>query len=143
MRAGDRLDEQRRLVYRGQFDESRPGNDLPITGRDLRAATDAVLAGEAEFLLSYRSPTGVADFLTVPGPGYVERVLADSDRSPRVLVAFERMLSHGRLAGTGYVSILPVDQGVEHSAAASFAANPRYFDPLEIVRLAVEGGCLA
>ena len=104
---------------------------------------EAVLGEEADFLLSYRSPTGVADFLTVPGPGYVERVLAHSDRSPRVLVAFERMLSAGRLAGTGYVSILPVDQGVEHSAAASFAANPRYFDPLEIVRLAVEGGCNA
>lgn len=109
------------------------------------AETDiaALLGSEAEFLLGYRSPTGVAELLTRPGPGYVDEVLAGSDRSPRVLVNFQRMLDSGRLAGTGYLSILPVDQGVEHSAAASFAPSPRYFDPLEIVRLAVEGGCNA
>ena len=104
---------------------------------------EALLGSEAEFLLGYRSPTGVAELLTWPGPGYVDEVLAGSDRSPRVLVNFQRMLDAGRLAGTGYLSILPVDQGVEHSAAASFAPSPRYFDPLEIVRLAVEGGCNA
>ncbi|GAA2560499.1 class I fructose-bisphosphate aldolase [Pseudonocardia hydrocarbonoxydans] len=104
---------------------------------------EALLGADAESLLDYRSPTGIAELLTTPGPGYVDRVLAASDRSPRVLVAFERMLGHGRLGGTGYLSILPVDQGIEHSAGASFAANPRYFDPLEIVRLAVEGGCNA
>lgn len=104
---------------------------------------EELLGAETDSLLSYRSPTGLADLLTAPGPGYVDRVLAASDRPPRVLVNFQRMLDHGRLAGTGYLSILPVDQGVEHSAAAAFAANPRYFDPLEIVRLAVEGGCNA
>lgn len=104
---------------------------------------EELLGSEAERLLSYRSPTGLADLLSVPGPGYVDRTLAASDRPTRVLVNAQRMLDHGRLAGTGYLSILPVDQGVEHSAAASFAANPRYFDPLEVVRLAVEGGCNA
>jgi class I fructose-bisphosphate aldolase len=104
---------------------------------------EELLGSEADDLLSYRSPSGLADLLTTPGPGYVDRVLAPSDRPPRVLVNVQRMLDHGRLAGTGYLSILPVDQGVEHSAAASFAANPRFFDPLEIVRLAVDGGCNA
>ena len=104
---------------------------------------EELLGTEAEALLSYRSPTGLADLLTAPGPDYVDRMLIPSDRPPRVLVNMARMLGHGRLARTGYLSILPVDQGVEHSAAASFATNPRYFDPLEIVRLAVEGGCNA
>ena len=104
---------------------------------------EELLGDQAEFLLSYRSPTGVGELLAGPGPGYVDEVLAGSDRSPRVLVNFQRMLDSGRLGGTGYLSILPVDQGIEHSAAASFATNPRYFDPVEIVRLAVEGGCNA
>nr|WP_205730014.1 hypothetical protein [Blastococcus sp. TF02-8] len=82
---------------------------------------EALLGEEAESLLRYRSLTGVGDVLTRRGPGYVDEVLASSDRPPRVLVNFQRMLGAGRLGGTGYVSILPVDQGVEHSAAASFA----------------------
>ena len=104
---------------------------------------EQLLGADAAELLTYRSPTGLGELLTPPGPDYVDRVLGPSDRPPRVLVNVQRMLDHGRLAGTGYLSILPVDQGIEHSAAASFAANPRYFDPLEIVRLAVEGGCNA
>lgn len=79
--------------------------------------------------------------LALPGPDFVDRVWVQSDRSPRVLMSLQSLLNTGRLAGTGYVSILPVDQGIEHSAGASFAKNPHYFDPINIVKLAVEGGC--
>jgi class I fructose-bisphosphate aldolase len=79
----------------------------------------------------------------LPGPDFVDRVVAQSDRKPGVLRNFQLMLNTGRLAGTGYVSILPVDQGIEHSAGASFAPNPMYFDPENIVKLAIEGGCNA
>jgi class I fructose-bisphosphate aldolase len=79
----------------------------------------------------------------VPGPDFVDRVFAISDRNPRVLRSLQTLYEHGRLAGTGYLSILPVDQGIEHSAGASFAPNPQYFDPENIVKLAVEGGCNA
>ncbi len=81
--------------------------------------------------------------LALPGPDFVERVWLDSDRSPRVLGSIQRIFDHGRLGGTGYVSILPVDQGIEHSGGASFAKNPDYFDPANIVELAIEGGCNA
>jgi fructose-bisphosphate aldolase, class I len=83
------------------------------------------------------------DSLHLPGPDWVDRIFAPSDRSPRVLRSIETILNHGRLAGTGYVSILPVDQGIEHSAGASFAKNPIYFDGENIVKLAIEGGCNA
>src|SRR5262249_24069508 len=79
----------------------------------------------------------------LPGPDSVDRVFAPSDRPARVLSSLQALISHGRLGGTGYVSILPVDQGIEHSAGASFAKNPLYFDPENIVRLAMEGGCNA
>jgi class I fructose-bisphosphate aldolase len=79
--------------------------------------------------------------LTTPGPSYLDDIFAYSDRSPQVVRNLGSLLSHGRLAGTGYVSILPVDQGIEHSGAASFAKNPRYFDPANICELAIEGGC--
>src|SRR5581483_4158892 len=81
--------------------------------------------------------------LHLPGPDFIDEVWRDSDRSPRVLRSLATISNHGRLAGTGYVSILPVDQGVEHSAGASFAPNPAYFDPEKIVELAVAGGCNA
>jgi class I fructose-bisphosphate aldolase len=81
--------------------------------------------------------------LHLPGPDFIDRVWALSDRTPRVLGSLQRILGNGRLSGTGYVSILPVDQGIEHSAGASFAKNPAYFDPENIVKLAVEGGCNA
>jgi class I fructose-bisphosphate aldolase len=103
----------------------------------------SLLGDDAEALLTHESKTIGRDELTVPGPDYIERVLAQSDRSPQVLRNLQSLFDHGRLGGTGYVSILPVDQGIEHSAAASFAPNPRYFDPLNIVDLAVEGGCNA
>jgi len=102
-----------------------------------------LLGDEADNLLSYESKTIARDDLTLPGPDSVDRVFALSDRSPQVLRSLQSLVDHGRLRGTGYVSILPVDQGIEHSGAASFAPNPAYFDPLNIVQLAIEGGCNA
>lgn len=99
------------------------------------------LLGDDAGLLTYEA-TGVArDMLHLPGPDFIDRVVAGSDRSTRVLSSLQRVMNSGRLAGTGYVSFLPVDQGIEHSAAASFAPNPEYFDPANIVKLAIEGGC--
>ena len=102
-----------------------------------------LLGSEAEALLTYRAKGFPKDTLHLPGPGFVDRVMASSDRGPQVLRSMQQILDHGRLAGTGYVSILPVDQGIEHSAGASFAPNPAYFDPGRIVELAIEGGCNA
>jgi class I fructose-bisphosphate aldolase len=102
-----------------------------------------LLGADAESLLTYKAKGIDKAFLHLPGPDFVDRVVAHTDRSPQVLRNFQQLLSHGRLAGTGYVSILPVDQGIEHSAGASFAPNPLYFDPENIVKLAVEGGCNA
>ncbi|MBP7147407.1 MAG: class I fructose-bisphosphate aldolase [Acidobacteria bacterium] len=101
------------------------------------------LLGPDEQLLDHTCKTIPRAALHLPGPDFVERVLAPSDRSVAVLRSYEQLLDHGRLAGTGYLSILPVDQGIEHSAGASFAPNPEYFDPENIVRLAIEGGCNA
>ncbi len=101
------------------------------------------LGPEADSLLRFSTPRIPRERLHVPGRDWVDRVFAATDRPVRVLRAMQALLSHGRLAGTGYVSILPVDQGVEHSAGASFAPNPEYFDPQNIVRLAIEGGCNA
>jgi fructose-bisphosphate aldolase, class I len=103
----------------------------------------SLLGDEAESLLKHESKGIPAGDLHLPGPDYINRVFAQTDRSPRVLRNLQSLFGHGRLAGTGYVSILPVDQGIEHSAAASFAPNPQYFDPSNIVELAVEGGCNA
>lgn len=100
-----------------------------------------ILGDEANELLSYTSRSIDASSLQVPGPEFVDRIWFGSDRTPRVLSSMTRLIQHGRLAGTGYLSILPVDQGVEHSAGASFAPNPIYFDPENIVGLAMEGGC--
>ncbi len=100
------------------------------------------LGKEAEDLLTH-TPVVPKETIHVPGPDFVDRVWALSDRSPRVLRSLQTLFSHGRLGGTGYLSILPVDQGVEHSAGASFAANPAYFDGEQIVRLAIDGGCNA
>jgi class I fructose-bisphosphate aldolase len=102
-----------------------------------------LLGKEADALLSYAAKGFEKSSLHLPGPDFVDRVLAMTDRHPGTLRNFHAILNHGRLAGTGYVSILPVDQGIEHSAGASFAKNPEYFDPENIVRLAHEGGCNA
>ena len=102
-----------------------------------------LLGPEAENLLGHTTQTISKDQLHVPGPDFIDRVWSASDRSPRVLRSLQTLFDNGRLAGTGYVSILPVDQGIEHSAGASFAPNPQYFDPENIVKLAIEGGCNA
>src|SRR6266576_1674994 len=101
------------------------------------------LPGNDQALLSYTESGFPKEALHLPGPDFVERVLSSTDRSPIVLRNFQQILNTGRLAGTGYVSILPVDQGIEHSAGASFAPNPAYFNPENIVHLAIEGGCNA
>lgn len=104
---------------------------------------EQILGAEAEALLSYRCQGIKKEALYLPGGDYIDRVFADTNRSPAVLRSFQQMLNSGRLAGTGYVSILPVDQGIEHTASASFAPNPMYFDPKNIIELAIEGGCNA
>ncbi len=103
----------------------------------------ASILGDDAKLLEHQCKTIPKDSLLLPGPDYVDRAYGLSDRSPRVLGALQTMLNTGRLRGTGYVSILPVDQGIEHSAGASFAPNPAYFDPENIVQLAIEGECNA
>jgi class I fructose-bisphosphate aldolase len=102
-----------------------------------------LLGANANDLLSYKAKGFTKEALHLPGPDFVDRVVSATDRPAPVLANFQRMINHGRLAGTGYVSILPVDQGIEHSAGASFAPNPLYFDPENIVKLAIEGGCNA
>ena len=101
------------------------------------------ILGEQATLLDHQCKTIPASSLTLPSPAYVDEIYALSDRTPRVLGSLQRMFSTGRLANTGYLSILPVDQGIEHSAGASFAPNPMMFDPEHIVKLAIEGGCSA
>lgn len=103
----------------------------------------SLLGADADDLLGHQCHTISVDHLTTPGPDTVTDVYGVTDRSPQVLRNLQSLLDHGRLAGTGHVSILPVDQGIEHSAAASFAPNPAYFDPANIVELAIEGGCNA
>src|SRR5882672_2206857 len=104
---------------------------------------EELLGTEARDLLDHKTRTIPKEQIHVPGPDFIDRVTSQSDRSTAVLRSLQSLLSHGRLAGTGYVSILPVDQGIEHSAGASFAPNPQYFDPGNIVKLAIEGGCNA
>jgi fructose-bisphosphate aldolase, class I len=102
---------------------------------------EELLGDEARVLLDHKAEKITKDQLHLPGPDFIDRVVSQTDRSPAVLRSLQSLLEHGRLAGTGYVSILPVDQGIEHSAGASFAPNPQYFDPENIVKLAIEGGC--
>src|SRR5271168_3106229 len=102
-----------------------------------------LLGDKADSLLKFKNPKISKKRLHVPGPDFVDRIFAASDRNNRVLGNLQRLFGHGRLGGTGYLSILPVDQGIEHSAGASFAKNPDYFDAENIVKLAVEGGCNA
>ncbi|MEX0770205.1 MAG: class I fructose-bisphosphate aldolase [Balneolaceae bacterium] len=104
---------------------------------------EELLGDEASNLLEHECKTISKDRLHAPGPDYIDRVWYHSDRGPRVLRNLQSIFNHGRLAGTGYLSILPVDQGIEHSGGASFAKNPDYFDPENIVQLAIDGGCNA
>jgi len=101
------------------------------------------LGGEADHLLNYRCERIQKDHLYLPGPDFIDRTFKDTDRNEQVLRNLSSIFNHGRLSGTGYVSILPVDQGIEHSAMASFTPNPAYFDPEQIVKLALKGGCNA
>ena len=102
-----------------------------------------ILGDEAGYLLEHTSNTISKEHLHLPGSDFIDRVWLDSDRNPQVLRSLQAIFDKGRLGGTGYLSILPVDQGIEHSAGASFAKNPIYFDPENIVKLAIEGGCNA
>lgn len=102
---------------------------------------ESILGDKASFLLGHTCQTISKDRLHLPGPDWVDRIFSPSDRNIRVLNNLQRLYGHGRLANTGYLSILPVDQGIEHTAGASFAPNPDYFDPENIIKLAIEGGC--
>src|SRR5580704_10287061 len=103
----------------------------------------SLLGDDAESLLGYTAKAFPAEGLVLPGPDYLSRVFTNSDRSPTVLRNLGQLFNHGRLGGSGYVSILPVDQGIEHSAAASFSKNPAYFDPTQLLELALAGECSA
>ncbi len=107
------------------------------------AEIETLLGAKGKSLLEHSCKTLSKKELHLPGPDWVDRIFAGSDRSIRVLQSMQEIISHGRLANTGYVSILPVDQGIEHTAGASFAPNPAYFDPENIIKLAIEGGCNA
>src|SRR5262245_55840752 len=118
---------------------ARPSAAKPSAGT---SKIGQLLGDAAADLLTYK-PKVDRSLLHLPGPDFVDRVWTGSDRPPQVLRNLRALFSHGRLAGTGYLSILPVDQGIEHSAGASFAKNPLYFDGENIVKLAIEGGCNA
>jgi class I fructose-bisphosphate aldolase len=102
-----------------------------------------LLGSNADHLLKHECKTVKKDMLHLPGGDFVDRIFSNTNRNNQVLRSLNTLYNHGRLSGTGYVSILPVDQGIEHSAGASFAPNPQYFDPENIVKLAMEGGCNA
>ncbi len=110
---------------------------------EMSNAISELLGDEADSLLSHQCQGIPRESLHLPSPNFVDQVFDASDRNPRVLVNLQRLFSHGRLGHSGYLSILPVDQGIEHSAGASFAPNPLYFDPENIIKLAIEGGCNA
>src|ERR1700730_5345818 len=116
--------------------------ELKRTGSGLDRIVE-LLGPDARKLLDHTAQTIAKDQLHLPGPDFIDRVWTHSDRSPAVLRSLQSFFDNGRLAGTGYLSILPVDQVIEHSAGASFAPNPMYFDPENIVKLAIEGQCNA
>jgi len=106
-----------------------------------KTSVSKLLGKDAKFLLEHKSKTIPQQQIHLPGPDFVDKVFIQSNRSPQVLRSLNSLFNHGRLGGTGFLSILPIDQGIEHSAGASFAKNPIYFDPENIVKLAIEGGC--
>src|SRR4029077_8090129 len=115
--------------------------DTLMSVQSIGSKIEEILGADAAPLLQHQCKTISKDSLHLPGPDYVERIYALSDRQTRVLGSLQSLLANRRLSKTGYVSILPVDQGIEHSAGASFAPNPMYFAPENIVKLAIEGGC--
>jgi fructose-bisphosphate aldolase, class I len=126
--------------------KGNPGGNAMVTKLQRSDSVDRIaelLGSNASELLDYTSQTIPKEQLNLPGPDFIDRVWSVSDRSPSTLRSLQSLFDNGRLAGTGYLSILPVDQGIEHSAGASFAPNPQYFDPENIVKLAIEGGCNA
>jgi class I fructose-bisphosphate aldolase len=114
---------------------------MPV--QEISSNLEQILGEDASALLRHQCKTIPRETIHLPGPDYVERLYGVSDRPIRVLGSLQSLINHGRLGGTGYLSILPVDQGIEHSAGASFAPNPMYFDPENLVKLAIEGGCNA
>ena len=119
---------------------------MALTGGTTLSLIDQItqaLGAEADFLLKFSTPKVKKEQLHLPGPDFVDRIFGISDRSAQVVESLKALFEHGRLTRTGYLSILPVDQGIEHSAASSFTPNPEYFDPENIVKLAIEGGCNA
>lgn len=111
--------------------------------KQAKQSVSKILGKDARYLLDHKSKTITTNQIHTPGPDFVDRVFAQSNRSPQTLRSLQALFDNGRLGGTGYLSILPIDQGIEHSAGASFAKNPIYFDPENIVKLAIEGGCNA
>src|SRR6185503_12313987 len=136
-----RVPRLRQRLRRGRIDNQSRGVSVATAVSGLNGI--ASILGDDTSLLEHQCKTIPKESLLLPGPDYVDRAYGLSDRSPRVLAALQSVLDTGRLRNTGYVSILPVDQGIEHSAGASFAPNPAYFDPENIVKLAIEGGCNA
>ena len=118
-------------------------NSINLQSENNFARIKQLLGDKAGYYLDYQSKSLSKDQLHLPGPDFVDRAWLDSDRPVPVLRSLQSLFDHGRLGGTGYLSILPVDQGIEHSAGASFAPNPIYFDGENIVKLAIEGGCNA
>ncbi len=114
-----------------------------MSARPGQGDVERLLGADAEELLTHRCKTIDRSLLHLPGPDFVDRIFAASDRPIPVLRSLQALFGHGRLANTGYLSLLPVDQGIEHSAGSAFAPNPRYFDPENIIELAIEGGCNA
>src|SRR5437879_10771905 len=128
--------------FRSEFANNARRNSMATTTVS-GGKIETYLGAKAESLLGFKSPKIPKERLHLPGPDFIDRIWTISDRNVRVLANLQRLFRHGRLDGTGYLSILPVDQGIEHSAGASFAPNPMYFDPENIVKLGIEGGCNA
>jgi fructose-bisphosphate aldolase, class I len=118
------------------------GQSTYLVHKFMTTNLEAILGDEAEYLLSYQAKVS-KDLLHLPSANWIDRIFSISDRSPQVLRSLQQLYGHGRLGNTGYLSILPVDQGIEHSAGASFASNPIYFDPENIIKLAIASGCNA
>ena len=129
--------------HRGRTSLNPAANPPDARGSTHVVDIQSLLGDEADSLLNHESKGIPREDLHLPGPDYIDRVFSQTERSAQVMRNMQALYDHGRLAGTGYVSILPVDQGIEHSAAASFAPNPKYFDPANIIQLAIEGGCNA
>jgi len=139
------MKKQTSLVQRVRIQTARHAQCAQCGARRNAMATDiqSLLGDKAESLLGFTSPKIPKERLHLPGPNFLDDVFIQSDRNNRALGNLAWMYNHGRLGGTGYMSILPVDQGIEHSGGASFAKNPDYFDPENIIKLAIEGGCNA